>query len=180
MLPLSVPFLIKYLIESLMAKCGFVLYTPDLCQVSCYCGLQNLVYGLNCWLEPTLFSIFDIGHPIEVKWESKFGTEKCQVQGWNQFDIGVICREVTIWDNDQGQRSRQKSERGIWDWEPTMSGRGRTEVTGNQSANICQIVIFITWMVLFDPVAILQQHRVTSAAHGKARFSHIQCWWKRY
>ena len=83
------------------------------------------------------------------------------------LDMGVICGKVTsgtmvraeVGDGDVGVRA-------CHEWE-----RRKTSRWESQSANICQVVIFITWMVLFDPAAILQQHTITPATHGQTGFS---------
>lgn len=81
--------------------------------------------------------------------------------------MSVTGGEVTIRDNGQG-RSQQRGCgcESLREWEKRERRHWKSQ---------CQYLSDGHHdLVLFDPVAILQ-HRVTSATHGKAEFSHIPC-----
>lgn len=70
-----------------------MLHTPEVAPVFCYCGLQNLLYALNCTLVLYYSPFLGCCHPDEVKYESEVGVEKCEIQGENPFGMDVVWGE---------------------------------------------------------------------------------------
>lgn len=112
-----------------------MLHTPEVAPVFCYCGLQNLLYALNCTLVLYYSPFLGCCHPDEVKYESEVGVEKCEIQGENPFGMDVVWGEVTTRDNDQGrdQRGGQECESL-----PRVEEAGR-EVTVCQYLSVCHL-----------------------------------------
>lgn len=96
-------------------------------------------------------------------------SRKDSVQGECLFDTGVIHDELSIRYRDQSSGHRRVVE------VRTCHDQERREGCHNnmQSANIWQIVISMTSMVLLDPATILQLCRVTPALMCR-QFSSIQ------
>lgn len=143
-LSLSAPFLSKYLIESLRFKCRFVLHTPDLGFLLLLTPESGLWYELQTWSYVIL--LYDCDIPLRSnenpRWEQrsvrvKDGIHLTRVL-YEGGDSGTMIRAEDR-KRDVGVRAGCAWERSHWKSWP---------------ANLCQI--FVIWMVLFDPVAILQ------------------------
>lgn len=143
---LLAPYLSKYVIESLRVKCRFALHTLDVGFLLLLTPESGLWFELQTWSYVIL--LFDCDIPLRSnenpKWEQRSVRVKDGIHlTWVLYegrDSGTIIR-AEVRERDVDIRACCAWERSHWKSWP---------------ANICQIVIFVIWMVLFDPVAILQ------------------------
>lgn len=115
------------------------------------------------------------GHPREVKWDSEVKA------GRIRFRESVCLTQVLHMMNYPPGTGIRAEVRVVE--VRTCHDRERREGCHRnmQSANIWQIVISMTSMVLLDPATILQLCRVTPALMCRQSFlPSRQCWWKRY